>query len=535
MKKKWVALLMAACLSIGTTAGCGGNAQEEGAETQENGQEDVDGDAGADTDTDTDTDAGQKPEDEDLADISVAFWTLYGVPEEKDMVEEAINEITEEKIGVTVHLNIMDVGTYLVNGSMVNGVMNGEDFDLVLTTPGMSGHFANMRNNGMLLSLNDLLEEYGAGILETVPENLFSATTRDGNVYAVPAYSNLQKSIYYAVKREVAESCNLDMDSIKDLDDVEGALAAIKEAFPEKNAISGGAQKLNIFEGGFAITDKKMYDSLGIDGTLATVFFDDEALEVKSWYETEEFKKSVDYAKRWYELGYVDKDLAVNTTQTEPFADDVNASSFVYANDTLIKQYELKDDVVYVKLMDTGIQTSDVQMFTWGLPVSCDEPEAAMKFLNLMYTDAEVLNLLGYGIEGQHYVEKGDGTIGYPDGKDETSNGYAIGTALLSGFGNSFLLKVWEGADADANEQALAAMEQAVYSPLMGFTLDTTEIGDLYSALASIALNEYGPALKCGSGAEGYYEEFIEKLHAAGLQELLDEAQRQVQEWAAAQ
>ena len=105
---------------------------------------------------------------------------------------------------------------------------------------------------------------------------------------------------------------------------------------------------------------------------------------------------------------------------------------------------------------------------------------------------------------------------------------------MLSGFGNSFLLKVWEGADADANEQALAAMEQAVYSPLMGFTLDTTEIGDLYSALSSIARNEYGPALKCGSGTDGYYEEFIKKLQDAGLQELLDEANDQVQAWIAA-
>ncbi len=532
MKKKWIALLMAACLSTSTAAGCGSKAQEEGAEPQENAQGNEAEDAGENADPGT---AGSQEEDADLTDITVSFWTLYGVPEEKDMVEEAINEITEEEIGVTVHLNIMDVGTYLVNGSMVNGVMNGEDFDLVLTTPGMSGHFANMRNNGMLLPLNDLLEEYGAGIQETVPENLFSATTKDGTIYAVPAYYNLQKSVYYAVKREVAEACNLDLDSIKDLDGVEKALAAIKEAFPEKNGISGGAQNLNIFEAGFAITDKRMYDSLGTDGVLTAVFFDDDTLEVKSWYETEEFKKAADYAKRWYDLGYVDKDLAVNATQTDPFADsDVNASSFYFGNDTLVKQYQAMHDFVYVKLMDTGIQTSDVQMFTWGLPTSCDEPEAAMKFLNLMYSDAEVLNLLGYGIEGRHYVEKGDGIIGYPEGKNETSNGYAIGSALLSGFGNSFLLKVWEGADADANEQALAAMEQAVYSPLMGFTLDTTEIGDLYSALSSIARNEYGPALKCGSGTDGYYEEFIKKLQDAGLQELLDEANDQVQAWIAA-
>lgn len=38
MKKKWIALLMAACLSTSTAAGCGSKAQEEGAEPQENAQ-----------------------------------------------------------------------------------------------------------------------------------------------------------------------------------------------------------------------------------------------------------------------------------------------------------------------------------------------------------------------------------------------------------------------------------------------------------------------------------------------------------------
>lgn len=525
-KFKWVAMLLVLCLGTGLLSGCGNGIQEE--------EQDVDTVAGNDANEGGEDAGEEEMAVEDLRDITVSYWSLISVPEEKEMVEEAINEITEEKIGVTVHLNIMDIGTYLVNGTMANGVANGEDYDLVLTTPAMSGHYINMLNNGMLLPLDDLLEEYGQGILETVPEKLLSATKNDGEIYAVPAYSNLQKSVYYAVKREVAEACELDMDSIKTLDDIEAVLAQIKEKFPEKNAISGGASKLNMFEAGVAMADKKTFDSLGQSLNLC-VFFDDDTLEVENWRETESYLKAIDYAKRWYDLGYVDRDLAVNTSQTDPFTDsDVNASSFYYANDTLIEQYKAMNDFVYVKLMDVGIQTSDVQMFTWALPVSCDEEEAAMKFLNLMYTDAEVLNLMGYGIEGEHYVEHEDGTIGYPEGENETNNGYALGTALLTGFGNSFLLKVWEGADPDSNKKALETMENASYSPLMGFSLDTSKIEDLHSAISAITL-EYEVALSCGSAPEGYYEEFIEKLYAAGMQDLLDEANRQVQEWLAAQ
>ena len=50
--------------------------------------------------------------DEDLADIEVMFWTLNTIPSDLETVEDAINAITEEKINTTVHLNIIEMGSY---------------------------------------------------------------------------------------------------------------------------------------------------------------------------------------------------------------------------------------------------------------------------------------------------------------------------------------------------------------------------------------------------------------------------------------
>lgn len=44
-------------------------------------------------------------------------------------------------------------------------------------------------------------------------------------------------------------------------------------------------------------------------------------------------------------------------------------------------------------------------MVSWMISSTTDVPEAAMKFLNLTYTDADVINLLIYGIEGRDYVK----------------------------------------------------------------------------------------------------------------------------------
>ena len=152
--------------------------------------------------------------------------------------------------------------------------------------------------------------------------------------------------------------------------------------------------------------------------------------------------------------------------------------------------------------------------------------------MNLMYTDERIVNLLNYGIEGKHYEVKEDGTIGFPEGVTAENSGYYMGglTALI---GNGFLAKPWEGANPNTQELAKAEMNNAEYSPLMGFALDTAALGDIYTALCPIANQEYGPALFCGSAPDGYYDEFIQKMKDAGLDEYLDMVNEQIQAWAA--
>ncbi len=72
------------------------------------------------------------------------------------------------------------------------------------------------------------------------------------------------------------------------------------------------------------------------------------------------------------------------------------------------------------------------------LASNTDVPEAAMKFLNLTYTDADVINLLINGVEGRDYVLS-DGYVSYPEGQDASTVPY---TAQLScgTLGNFFLM-----------------------------------------------------------------------------------------------
>lgn len=538
MKKKMVAVLLTLALTGSLMSGCG-NAAEEGTDTTGNESQGEENAAGQEEREETGTGEqgreGEEEEEEDLAEITVSFWSLATVPQEVDLVEEAINEITEPEIGVTVNLNIMDVGSYIPNGAMANGVANGEDFDLVCTAAALSGHYSVMMSNGMLLPMSDLLKEYAPELLDTVSEDFLGATTKNGEIYAVPSYSNKIKNMYWLCRTEVLEQAGIDISTVTDVEALEEALVKIKEKCPDYIPLGGASTSIQIHYPSFDVFSGKKqaaWDALG-DGTAvaAAVYYDDETLTAVSQYETEGCKKGYQTVKKWYDMGLIDKDIATDTATSDPLLDKENiASAFAVGQFDVVGTKCLASDSQSVLFAEAVIDTSVMQQFTWAIPVSCDEPEAAASFLNMLYTDERIVNLVDFGIEGKHWERKEDGTIGFPDGVTAENSGYYLGN-LTAIVGNGFLAYPWEGADPNSAAMGKEAMENATYSPLLGFCLDTEALGDIYAGLCTIAHTEYGPALGTGSAPDGYYEEFIEKMYATGLEEYIKQVNEQVQAW----
>ena len=524
MKKKLLAALLTLALVASLFAGCGGGPGEEGG-SENKGSENV----GGSEDTES--------EIQDIADVTLSFWSLGTVPTEEavEKVENAINAILEPEIGVRLNLNIMDVGSYIPDGKMANGVANGEDFDVVCTAAALSGHFSNMYANDMLIEMNDLLDEYGQEMVEMLPDDWFAATTINGKIYGVPTYANKAKSMYWVVRNEVIEAAGLDLSKIKTIDDVEAALIKIKEACPEYNAIGGASQTLDIlYPGWTGFTEEGLFDTLGDStGVAASVFFDGDDLKAVSRYEDPRSLAVLKQIQKWNEMGLVDPETATDKANATPFDNAKTASGIYVGQEDVALQRNATYNTSFVKLVGGVIGTANMQQFTWAIPTSCDEPEAAMKFINYAYTSEEVTNLLNYGIEGEHYVwDEATGTVGFPEGVTADTSEYYLGApkALL---GNAFLAYPWTGAPVNASELGLKDMESAVYSPLLGFTLDTAKLGDNWSNIGTICKDEYCPFLFTGQFTDEIYDEFIAKIYAAGLEECLAEINAQIDAWLA--
>jgi putative aldouronate transport system substrate-binding protein len=76
--------------------------------------------------------------------------------------------------------------------------------------------------------------------------------------------------------------------------------------------------------------------------------------------------------------------------------------------------------------------------------------------------------------------------------------------------------------------------ESGTNSPLLGFNFDTTKVATELAAVQNVK-EEFWPSLMTGTvDPEEYLPKAIEKFKAAGLDKIIEEAQRQIDEWRAA-
>lgn len=173
MKKKIVAMLIASVMTLSLCAcgGGGGDAAQSGGDgsTQQSGEDSAAADNG-----------GASGE---ITKLVVAFPTWTGAPTDTEKVQEAMNEITRDKLGIEIELQVSDFGSF--NQSMTLALSGGEQIDIVST---LGFTYANAVQQGYLSNLeeNDLLSTYGSGIVEVMGQANIDACRVGGVLYGLP-------------------------------------------------------------------------------------------------------------------------------------------------------------------------------------------------------------------------------------------------------------------------------------------------------------------------------------------------------------
>ncbi len=511
-----IALLLVLALCLTMLAACSSNKQAEP-------------EAPAAPDT---TDDG----DGEIAEITFAMPDFMVKSATSQQMQTAVNELTESEIGVHVNFELWEGGDYSQN--MTLALSGGETIDLACLTVIPGSDVATMHSQGELMDMTPYLtEEFAGDILEAAGEYLDAYTFSDG-IFGVPNFRNFSGSHWIVMRQDVLDELGLseEAQNMKTWEDFHALLTKIKEG-TDLYAIApsqGYTMVLKDFLpadilGGCDLNDGLSFDSLNdanrflmadADGKVSAVDRDERRAD------------QYRFLAQLYNEGLQYPDANAETSGEDLLKNNV-AFSYVVDSDMSVettKEQIIGYDLTCKAISHELLTTTQINCWGTGIPITAQEPAAAMKFLNLMFSNADLMNLLVYGIQDTDYVLTETGEATFPEGVDSSTVSWNGGNFL---FGNQFLLHPWTGNGADFFERSMADLAEAPISEFMGFMPDTSNLTNEVAALTSVQ-GQYAIALASGLFTEELYSEFLDALDAAGIDSYISAIQQQLDDWRAA-
>ncbi|HLV10331.1 MAG TPA: ABC transporter substrate-binding protein [Halanaerobiales bacterium] len=427
-----------------------------------------------------------------------------------------------------VELLPLRIGNFM---QQINLMLSGNEQLDLLATMG-SNMLSIYESQGHLLALDDLLNEYGKDIKELVGEDLLQATTFYGEIKATLPIRGYASGVGLLIRKDILDEYNISVKELQNkvdstdnlvekLDVFDSLFAKTKEDRPHLAPVVPTAVGAGVFT---------MYNDIVPLGNGFGVLMDKGAeLEVVNWYATEEYKNILNKAREWYEAGYIMKGAAQNQDSCENLIRAGRGfSSFISAKPGQAENMSTRSgkEMVIVDLIDPYVTTDDLQLAAWTIPRNSRNPEKAMKLLNLMYTDPDIQNLLTYGVEGKHYKlnEKRKVVTFENGGYDMSSMNWILG--------NRFIQHLLVDEPDDTYKMLKKINEIAFRPKSLGFIFDQSPVRTEVAALTAVT-EEYGVALETGVvDPEIVLSQFLGRLEDAGINKVIEEKQRQLDEWA---
>lgn len=546
MKKRTICLLLAMIMVLSIVlAGCSKTAETPAAD-----------ETPATTEPAETTDNTETPEaPEETAEPALEQKTIQlmitgaGKQANSDKVWAAFNEQLQQYVPNTT-VEFIDVSFDEYSEKFSQVLASGEGVDLAWT-----GWLINKPQNiadGNLMPLDDLLAEYGQGIVDVLGENVVEIhRNADGNIYYLPSWQGLcGERRGWLVVTEIAElagdtwiedteaALNKWRNNYSDnteafqavLDQATKYLAAAKEA----GKLGAGINTGRVF--GWSMYNGTRSNP-GVGGSEIGIPFEDNTFTVIDGVASEHYKLYAKTMADWYKEGYIRSDImSVDTsTLTMPKNGEITDTTYVFSCDPYLTEADQEAaiadagmDMTYLPIEENAylILGGDT---SYAIPYCADEPERAMMVLNAIYSQPDLYNTLIYGIEGEDYTKNADGTIttSYVGASPTADDSYGIQRWIIGSCKNALINN---GTDPNyyADLEALEATAQV--NPFLNFTFDRTNVEGICASILNVYY-EYGPQIDNGVAGDNWeelYNNYMAARKDAGIEELVTEFQNQL-------
>lgn len=510
MKKKILAILMAT-LTVGSLlSGCGGAQSGDATGKQESSKQ-------------------ESSDSEEPAEVVFAYMTQNNIPESSELerIQNLINDYTVDKINTKVKLVLFSNSDYMNQVNLM--LASGEQLDLFQAYN--TSHLKYIQD-GTALDITEYLDSDLKETTETLYDGFLAPTTVEGKTYGILNMGSNYVPGGFTYREDITEELGIDMSQVTKPEDLTAVFAKVKEAYPDMTIIDPNRANA-LFESYLGKIDK--IDPLGdnIASSVSGVAYQDNATVVDI-YETTDFKELCELTRSWFEAGYYASDAATTTATTAELLMSGNCFGTFCGpgNPKIAQQYTNNYGHPF-----ENVQISDSMIWSgnggaWMVNSSCKDPSAACKFMNLLYTDEYVDNLLVYGEEGVDYKLDENGCAVAPDGYTDLNSVAYTDNMNYYFWGNKWLTyPVAGGLYGEEKETNKQQNYDGDHSNYYGFLYDYSDKEAEYTACLNI-VEEYKKSLWVGAAdVDTTLAEMTKRLKAAGMDDLIQGKQEQLDAW----
>lgn len=524
MKKKLISGLLAATMALGMLSGMAVTASAE--------------------DSATVTSYGEYTES-DPYHLTFAYIEFYTQDDNaRAAVQDALNAYTIPTYHIEVELLPLQFSEYQQSVQLM--LSGGDPLDVMSIYYTWASSWINM---GGIYDMNDLMDtEDGQKIIDALGEANAHVGNMNGVLYGFPANKESVEMGGLFMRKDICDELGLTEEysladntgeftgEMYDWSTATEIFKKVKEAYPDMIPLYlYNSDQLNRFADFDYLVD--YFGGLDLQA-------DRESTTIVNIFETDTFKNTVNMLAQWYDAGYVYQDAATDTQGTATMMKAGNTFSYATAiKPGFLAEAEAANGCEgYVMYFNTGahsdgyITTTNVSFFDTGIANNSQDPEMAFKFISALYSDATVMNIWQYGIEGTNYQVLDDGTIYFVDGENDGNFAYHQNSGWY--MGNQFNSYVWNDGTKTADYWDLLAKhnDNAYYSPVYGFMWDSSNYSTEITALNN-AWETYRASLLTGSVGAANVDSTIQALndalYASGLEDVMKAKQEQLDAWIA--
>lgn len=394
--------------------------------------------------------------------------------------------------------------------------------------PAYSRYVREAAAEGELVDLTEYLEtDAGNDLKAVLADQIYEVAGYQDGVYAV---GNLYapEPAGWAASTELMEKYGLAADDLaKPLTELEEVFAKVTEGEKENESFAAFS-----FVPVYLMCNLPVWTySLGFPIGYWTDG-DGEEICVVNLFDTEEMRELAGTLNDYYQKGYV-RESGDQITE-EDFLMQADYNGFPIFRSDSLDTWTNVNGITLTRIPYYEQDTTALNCKLSCIAQSSGYQDEAFAFLNFIYTDQDAANLLRYGIENEDYVVTDEGV----EMEGLESEYTVFHKSLGSVFASSVITPFETSEKTEINMDTLSTVKS---NPLYGFTFDASAVeeeaaavSELYldnNAMRGLFLFEPSNSMFDVSDWEEYYDSFNNALKEAGIDAVVEEMNRQIQEY----